>query len=121
MRIATYNILKGGSKRVHWTQLIHGHAVDLLLAQESYSHHEHLPAIQFPDAPRRTAWKRVEQRSWGSAVFSMSGSVKPIPVRGYSGWVVGAEIENAFWHRDLCNSILVFSVHVPARGEPYWK
>ena len=32
MRIATYNILKGGSQRHHWVKLIEDHSVDMLLA-----------------------------------------------------------------------------------------
>lgn len=41
MKIATYNILKGGSHRVHWTKMIEDQNVDLLLVQESYPHDEH--------------------------------------------------------------------------------
>jgi hypothetical protein len=40
MKIATYNILKGGSQRVHWVKMIEDHSVDLLLVQESYPHDE---------------------------------------------------------------------------------
>jgi len=35
MKIATYNILKGGSLRVHWAKMIEEHSVDLLLRQEA--------------------------------------------------------------------------------------
>ena len=35
MKVATYNILKGGTQRIHWTKLIEDHSVDLLLIQES--------------------------------------------------------------------------------------
>jgi hypothetical protein len=33
MKIATYNILKGGSQRVHWVRMIQDYDVDLLLVQ----------------------------------------------------------------------------------------
>ena len=34
MRIATYNILKGGSQRADWLKMIEDHSVDLFLVQE---------------------------------------------------------------------------------------
>ncbi len=40
--IATYNILKGGTQRVHWVKMIEDYGVDLLLLQESYTPDEHL-------------------------------------------------------------------------------
>ena len=58
MKVATYNILKGGSQRVHWVRMIEGFGVDLLLVQESYAHHEHLPPLVYPDARSRSAWHR---------------------------------------------------------------
>jgi exonuclease III len=121
MRIATYNILKGGSLRVHWVRMVEDHSVDLLLVQESYSHHEHLPPLHYPDARSRLAWEMVEQNGWGSAVFSRSGSVKPIAVAGFSGWVVGAKIKGASWQAGLCDSILAFSIHAPVFKGSYSK
>src|ERR1043166_1600702 len=105
MRIATYNILKGGSQRVHWVKLIEAHSVDLLLVQESYAHDEHLPPLCYPEARSQSVWERAD--------FSKSGSLKPVPVPGFSGWVVGAEITGAFWQAGLCDSIVAFSVHAP--------
>ena len=85
MKIATYNILKGGSKRVHWIKMIEDFGVDLLLIQESYAHDEHLPPLLYPDAQSQSAWERVEKNRWGSAVFSRSGNLQPIAVPGFSG------------------------------------
>ncbi len=48
MKIATYNILKGGSRRVHWIKMIEDQGVSLLLVQESYPHDEHLPPLLYP-------------------------------------------------------------------------
>jgi len=101
MKIATYNILKGGSQRVHWVRMIEDHSVDLLLLQESYAYHEHLPPLLYPDAGSRSAWEMVEGNGWGSAVFSRSGSVKPVAVLNFSGWVVGAEISGASWQAEI--------------------
>src|SRR3954454_3185609 len=112
-KLATYNILKGGSKRLHWAKMIDEHSVDLLLVQESYPHDEHLPPLLYPEARSRSVWEMVEQNGWGSAVFSRTGSVKPVAVAGFSGWVVGAEISGASWQGGLCDSILAFSLHSP--------
>lgn len=121
MRIATYNILKGGSQRVHWVKLIEDHSVDLLLVQESYTHDEHLPPLLYPEARNRSVWEMVEQNGWGSAVFTRSGSVKPIIVAGFSGWVVGAEISGAPWQSDYCDPLLAFSIHAPVFKGSYSK
>lgn len=55
MKIATYNILKGGSQRSHWIKMIEDFGVDLLLIQESYPHDEHLPPLLYPDARNQSA------------------------------------------------------------------
>ena len=122
MKFATYNILKGGSKRVHWLKMIEDHAVDLLLMQETYHHREHLPAHRFPKAQKQSVWQIVKQNGWGSAVFSSSGTMKSISVKGYAGWVVGAEIKKAKLQAGLCDSVLAFSIHAPANGKSYsWQ
>jgi exonuclease III len=121
MRIATYNILKGGTQRVHWVKMIENQRVDLLLVQESFAQHEHLPPLCYPDFKCQSVWEMVEKNRWGSAVFSRSGSMKPIGVPGFAGWVVGAEIRGASWQKGLCDSILAFSVHAPSRAESYAK
>jgi endonuclease/exonuclease/phosphatase family metal-dependent hydrolase len=121
MKIATYNILKGGSQRVHWVRMIEDFGVDLLLVQESYPHHEHLPPLMYPDAGKRSAWEMAEKNGWGSAVFCRTGSVNPVAVPNFSGWVVGAEIRGASWQAGITDPILAFSVHAPSKGEAYWK
>ena len=50
MRIATYNILKGGSRRVRWVKMIEEHSVDMFLVEESYRHDQHRPPLPYPDA-----------------------------------------------------------------------
>jgi hypothetical protein len=123
MRIAKYNILKGGSQRIHWLKMIEEHSVDLLLVQESYAPDEHLPPHLYPDARSQSVWARVEENrnGWGSAVFSKGGTLKPVQVSGFSGWVVGAAITGASWQAGLCDSLVAFSVHAPSRGESYWR
>jgi endonuclease/exonuclease/phosphatase family metal-dependent hydrolase len=121
MKIATYNILKGGSKRVHWAKMIKDYSVDLLLVQESYSHDEHLPPHLCPEARSQSVWEMVEKNGWGSAVFSRTGSVKSVTVPGFSGWVVGAKIRGAPWQAGLCDSVLAFSIHAPVSKGSYSK
>src|SRR5437763_13603184 len=57
MKVATYNIRKGGFPRVHWSTMIDDHGVDLLLVQESYSHDEHLPPHLYPDSRSQSVWE----------------------------------------------------------------
>lgn len=121
MKVAAYNILKGGTQRVHWVRMIEDYGVDLLLVQESYPHHEHLPPHLYPDALGQSAWEMVGKHGWGSAVFSRTGSVKPVAVPGFPGWVVGAEVRGASWQAGIADPLLAFSVHAPSRGESYSK
>lgn len=121
MRVATYNILKGGTRRVHWVRMVEGHGVDLLLVQESYPHHEYLPPRSYPDAGGRSVWEMVKRNGWGSAVFSRTGSVRQVAVPGFAGWVVGAEITGASWQAGFADPLLAFSVHAPSEGETYHK
>jgi exonuclease III len=121
MRIATYNLLKGSSQRVHWVRMIEEFGVDLLLVQESYAHHEHLPPLMYPDAGKQSAWEMAEKNGRGSGVFSQTGSVKSVAVPNFAGWVVAAEITGASWQAGIADPLLAFSVHAPSKGEAYWK
>src|SRR5262245_29893191 len=121
MKLATYNILKGGALRVHWIRLIEDFGVDLLLVQESYPSHEHLPPGQYPNAAKQTVWRMADKNGWGSAVFSRTGSIKPVAIPQFTGWVIGAEIRGASWQAGFADPLLVLSVHAPSKGEAYWK
>ena len=121
MKIGTYNILKGGSQRVHWVKMIEDYSVDLLLVHESYTHDDHLPPHFYPGERSQSVWEMVEQNGWGSAVFLRNGFLKPVGVSGFTGWVVGAEIRGASWQAGLCDSILAFSIHAPVFKGSYSK
>ena len=121
MKLATYNILKGGSHRVHWTKMIEDQGVDLLFVQESYQHDDHRPPLLYPGSRNRSVWEMVEQNGWGSAVYSNSGTLKQISVPGFTGWVVVAQISGAFWQSHSDDSLMAFSVHAPSRAESYSK
>jgi len=117
MKIATYNILKGGSKRSHWATMIEDHNVDLLLVQESYSRKEHLPSMLFPTMGE-SVWDKAEPNQWGSGIFSKTGSLKQIHVPRFNGWVVGSEIRDASWQSNI-ETVFVFSIHAPAGNGGY--
>jgi endonuclease/exonuclease/phosphatase family metal-dependent hydrolase len=120
-RVAAYNLLKGGSKRVHWVKMVEGCGVDLLLVQESYPHHEHLPPLAYPDAGSRAAWEMAGNNGWGSAVFSRTGTVRRLAIPGFAGWVVGAEFTGASWQAGAADPLLAFSVHAPSGGQSYQR
>ena len=76
MKIATYNILKGGSRRVHWVKMIEDQWVDLFLAQESYTHDEHLQ----PDG-EGVAWGEVSPMPSPPPIgFTPEFAASPIPL-----------------------------------------
>lgn len=97
MRIATYNLLKGGTKRVHWHKMIVENEVDLLLTQESGPQEHYLPPLVYPDLRRQSVWDSATPNRWGSAIFSKTGVVKPLHIPGLNGWVVGADITRLSW------------------------
>jgi exonuclease III len=111
-KIATYNMLKGGTKRVHWKRMLLEHDVDLLLAQESFAQNQHLPQLEFSQLAGRSIWNAAGNNKWGSAVCSKSGQLKRVAIRGYKGWVTGVRITDADWQPEG-TSTLVVSVHAP--------
>ncbi|MFO0905837.1 MAG: hypothetical protein U0939_22710 [Pirellulales bacterium] len=116
MKIATSNILKGGSRRTHWEKMVKEHGVDLLLVQESNPPDEHLPPLMFPTARNQSVWENAPPNGWGSGIYAVVGAVSPVAVPGFAGWVVGAKIEQAFGGTD---TLLAFSIHAPNRGDGY--
>jgi len=121
MKIATYNLLKGGPLRLHWARMLEDHAVELLLAQESYAQVEHLPPLLYPELEGRSVWAKAAGNQWGSAVFSKNGVMKSIEVPGFTGWVVGSEISGTTWPNDRCDPLCVFSIHAPSGLGSYSK
>lgn len=118
MKVATYNLHKGGSRKVHWVRMVEDFGVDLLLAQETHPPYEHLPPLFYPDAGTRSVWQTVDRNGWGSAVYSHTGFLKPVAVPDFAGWVVGAEISGATWQAVDADPLLAFSVHAPSgRGQ----
>jgi endonuclease/exonuclease/phosphatase family metal-dependent hydrolase len=113
MRVATYNLLKGGTKRVHWLKMIVENEVDLLLTQESGPQEHYLSPLVYPALQRQSVWDRATPNRWGSAIFSKTGTVNQLYIPRFNGWVVGAEITRLSWRGKGKRPLLVFSVHVP--------
>lgn len=120
MKIATYNLLKGGIRKVHWTKLIDEHGVDLLLVQESFPSSVHLPSQRFPEVQTRCVWEQVESRRWGSGIYAVAGSLIKIAIPNFEGWAVGAKF-SAPGGLNIGESLMVFCVHAPSRKQSYQR
>lgn len=102
-------------------KMIEDQGVELLLVQESYPHDEHLPPLLYPELRQRSVWEMVERNGWGSAIYSGSGTLEPISVPGFAGWVVGALIRGATWQPPHSDSTMAFSIHALSRAASYAK
>lgn len=116
MVVVAYNLRAGGraGQRVHWQRALAAFRPDLMLMQETLAPEAYLPASFHRAHARRMVWAPVAGRRWGSAILSTSGRVRPIPVPGFEGQVVGAEISATPWTRHTGRPLRVFSVHIPA-------
>jgi len=101
--------------------MINEQTIDLLLVQESAHPDEHLPPLLHADARTRWVWTPVKQNGWGSGIYSATGTVTAIPVSGFEGWVIGAEITGSTWQNESSQSMIVFSIHAPSVAESYSK
>ena len=97
MRIVTWN-LRNGAGGPMWPRLQADLHADIVLLQEATAVPEDDGAV----------WSKVPEGRWGSAVITTLGPTQPIPIQGYEGWVVGAEVESKF------GPLAVFSVHAPS-------
>jgi exonuclease III len=119
IRVVAYNFLSGGSaiRCGHWSRLLARFSPDVVLAQECRAPHAS-PRERFRPGPTDTLlWAPATARRWGSAVLLRGARATPLTVRGFGGWVVGAEVERGAWAttRPLC----VFSIHCPAGERGY--
>lgn len=107
MRLVTWN-LRNGAGRPLWPRLQADIQADIGFLQESDA---------TPDGAN-VLWRQVPGAQWGSAVVTTLGSIRPIELSGYEGWVVGGHLQAAR------RALAVFSVHVPSSTktmprEPY--
>ena len=66
MRIAIYNILKGGPQRVHWVKMIEDHGVDLLGERQFFNY---LPRACFGFMRISYLGKSAERSSLALMIF----------------------------------------------------
>jgi endonuclease/exonuclease/phosphatase family metal-dependent hydrolase len=114
LRIATFNMRGGGSLQ-HWAELVDAFGPDLVFAQETRD-----PLGFQPDLLRSldfsgVLWTPVAHGRWGSAVLARVGPVRPVPIDGFDGWVVGGEL------RIAGEDMHVYSVHLPPTDGSYVK
>ena len=92
MILATYNLRSGGMGRTHWTRVLDEFRPDLFLVQETVAPEEHLSPLVHGNLQGRVAWKAVEGRRWGSAVYVGRGEARTIELPDFHGHVVGLEL-----------------------------
>lgn len=85
-----------------WVDVCNEVGADLILLQESYR----------PQTTWGTAWESVPHGTWGSAVISRRGTIRPVVVPNYEGWVNGGELSETDWPH-AGRPCWVFSVHAP--------
>jgi endonuclease/exonuclease/phosphatase family metal-dependent hydrolase len=101
VRIVTWNLNQGMAAAI-WPRLQASLAADLVLLQESPR----------PSWPRPCDWQPVPHAEWGSAVLATHGTIRPIPIAGYEGWVAGGELVNSPLAA-AGRSLFAFSLHSP--------
>jgi endonuclease/exonuclease/phosphatase family metal-dependent hydrolase len=119
VRVVAYNFLSGGSRKRsgHWSRLTRAFAPEFVLAQECRAPAAS-PGEQFRPGPLDSVlWQPVNGRSWGSAILSRSASLTPLPLPGFTGWVVGAEVRVPGLAHEL--PLRIFSIHGPAGQHGY--
>jgi exonuclease III len=118
LRLVAYNFLSGGSpaRAGHWSRL-HAHlAPDIVLAQECRAP-EDSHGERFRVGPRDTLlWAPAGARRWGSAVLVRGLAARPLAIRGFTGWVVGAEVPGRGGDG---RPLQLFSIHCPAGERGY--
>lgn len=120
MKIVTYNLRFGGraNQRTHWNQVFQTIDPDIFLVQETCDPRLYMTDETWEGRRHQVHWTRVENKAWGSAIFVKSGSLVPIVIPEFSGYLVGVELDEFDWSATLKRSLLVFSIHAPA---PYKK
>lgn len=86
---------------------------DLFLSQESAPPAEHLPPRLHADLHRRVAWSAAEGAGgWGSAVYVSRGTLRPLDLGDFRGWLTGAEVEGLHGPAGR-RRLLAFSLYKP--------
>ena len=116
MILATYNIRSGGRSRTHWSRVLDEFRPDIFLVQETVAPKEHLPTLLDGDLMKRVAWRAVEGRRWGSAVYVGRGDTSPLELPNFHGHVVGVAVVGADRPGRENVPLSIYSLHAPNRG-----
>jgi hypothetical protein len=98
--LATFNMLRGGGRRVNPAQVLRDTEADLLMLQEAAT----LDAVAAP-----SVWQPIQSRRWGSAIVARIGRLERLPIPRFDGWVAAAR-----WEVPGRRSLIVVSVHAPS-------
>lgn len=109
MRIITYNLRQRG-KGEQWVGL-QAERPDILLLQESSD-----PATYAGTDQGQWHWRKVSTARFGSALWSRSGSIEPLSVPGFEGWIAMARITG---HAAHPAPFLAASLHAPGHLGSY--
>ena len=111
MKIATYNMLQGGSVG-HWSKVLEATDASLFFAQETKNPAEFRQQLLQPLDLTNAVWALSPNGMWGSAVYARAATVKTVSVPRFEGLVVGGSLKLG------SHEIFAFSVHMPPRKAP---
>ena len=104
--LATYNMLRGGGRRATLREVLDDTGADALLAQEA-------PLTELGSF--RAAWgQAIGGRAWGSCIVVRTGTLAPVPLSTFEGW-----LSAGLWRRRKAADLLLVSLHVPAHTAGY--
>lgn len=112
MRLATFN-MRGGGSRVHWDTAIETLRPDILFVQETKDPRVSLADLFTQTELHSAVWSAVEHGNWGSALFVPEGTITPVEVSAFGGWIVGGEV------RLGALEFFAFSVHLAPTKSSY--
>ncbi|HSJ15037.1 MAG TPA: hypothetical protein VK939_11515 [Longimicrobiales bacterium] len=113
MKLATYNFQLGGGRDGgrHWQRLEDEIGADVAFAQEASRPPGHSPRRR----GGRTVWRRINERSWGSAVAVRGRVLEELSFGALAGWLTGCVAE-----LDEGTTVSAISVHTPTmQGQNY--
>lgn len=125
MKITTYNLRFGGKAghRIHWQKIFDEINPDIFLVQETRSPEHYFPDGLPDSIKQQIHWQAVDGRPWGSAVYTRTGKITPLPSLSsdFLGWVVGIVVTDIDWPVAKAEPLYIYSIHAPSIGSSYVK
>lgn len=107
MHVITYNLRQLG-KPGQW-QGLQAESPDLLLLQESSAPDRYA----VPDCGGSWLWRRTATTRFGSAIWVRRGSLEPVAVPGFEGWLTAAIVTGLASPAGAGAELFVVSLHAP--------